>query len=61
MATRWGAWSPEERRGEDREEAAPTKVLPPEEVAAFIAWLCATPPEFVLTEGIITPIEGGLP
>ena len=61
MATHWGAWSPQERRGEDREEAPPTKVLPPEEVAAFIAWLCAAPPEFVLTEGIITPIEESLP
>jgi NAD(P)-dependent dehydrogenase (short-subunit alcohol dehydrogenase family) len=61
MATQWGAWSPEERREEDREEEPPTKVLPPEEVAAFIAWLCAAPPEFVLTEGIITPIEEGLP
>lgn len=61
MATHWGAWSPEERKGEDREEAPPTEALPPEEVASFIAWLCAAPPEFVLTEGIITPIEEGLP
>ena len=61
MATNWGAWSPEERRGNDREEAPPTQVLPPEEVAAFVAWLCAAPPEFVLTEGIITPIGEGLP
>ena len=61
MATHWGAWSPEERRGKDREEAPRTKVLPPEEVAAFIAWLCAAPPEFVLTEGIITPVDESLP
>ncbi len=61
MATHWGAWSPEERSGKDREETPRTKALPPEEVAAFIAWLCAAPPEFVLTEGIITPIEESLP
>jgi NAD(P)-dependent dehydrogenase (short-subunit alcohol dehydrogenase family) len=60
MATNWGAWSPEERRGEDGEEAPPTEVLPPEEVASFIAWLCAAPQEFVLTEGIITPISESL-
>lgn len=61
MATSWGAWSPEERREMEREDAPPAQVLPPGEVAAFIAWLAASPPEFVLTEGIITPIEEGLP
>ena len=61
MATNWGAWSPEERRESEQEEAPPSQVLPPEGVAAFIAWLAAAPPEFVLTEGIITPIGEGLP
>ena len=61
MATSWGAWSPEERREMKREDASPGQVLPPEEVAAFIMWLATSPPEFVLTEGIMTPIEEGLP
>jgi hypothetical protein len=45
----------------EREDASPGQVLPPEEVAAFILWLATSPPGFVLTEGIITPIEEGLP
>ena len=61
MATSWGAWSPEERREMKREDTSPGQVLPPEEVAAFIMWLATSAPEFVLTEGIITPIEEGLP
>lgn len=61
MATNWGAWSPEERREGEKEEASPAQVLPPGEVAAFIVWLAGSPAEFVLTEGIITPIEEGLP
>ena len=61
MATSWGAWSPEERHEMEREDASPDQVLPPEEVAAFILWLATSPPGFVLTEGIITPIEEGLP
>ncbi len=61
MATSWGAWSPEERRESEREEASPAQALPPGEVAAFIVWLATAPPEFVLTEAIITPIEESLP
>jgi NAD(P)-dependent dehydrogenase (short-subunit alcohol dehydrogenase family) len=61
MATSWGAFSPEERRESEREEAPPTRVLPPDEVADLIAWLAAAPREFVLTEGIVLPIEEGLP
>jgi hypothetical protein len=38
-----------------------TSVLPPERVAELIARLAASPPEFVLTEGIVLPIEEGLP
>ena len=60
MATNWGTWSPEER-GDGETEAPPTEVLPPERVADFIAWFAASPPEFVLTEGIITPIKEGMP
>ena len=61
MNTNWGAWSPEERRQSEPSEAPPTQVLAPERVAEFIAWFVASPPEFVLTEGIVVPIEEGLP
>jgi 3-oxoacyl-[acyl-carrier protein] reductase len=61
MATNWGAFSPEERRQNEPSEAPATRVLRPERVADFIAWFVASPPEFVLTEGIVLPIEEGLP
>jgi 3-oxoacyl-[acyl-carrier protein] reductase len=61
MATNWGAFSPEERRQNEPNEAPATRVLRPERVADFIAWFVASPPEFVLTEGIVLPIEEGLP
>jgi NAD(P)-dependent dehydrogenase (short-subunit alcohol dehydrogenase family) len=61
MATNWGAFSPEERQEGGSNEAPPTRVLPPERVADLIVWLAASPPEFVLTEGIVLPIEEALP
>ena len=61
MATSWGAFSPEERRKSATNEVPPTQALPPDRVAEFITWFVASPPEFVLTEGIIVPIEEGLP
>jgi len=61
MATNWGAFSPEERQEGGSKEASPSRVLPPERVADLIAWLVASPSEFVLTEGIVLPIEEGLP
>jgi NAD(P)-dependent dehydrogenase (short-subunit alcohol dehydrogenase family) len=61
MATHWGAFSPEERRASESEEPPPTRVLPPERVADLIVWLAASPREFVLTEGIVVPLEEGLP
>jgi 3-oxoacyl-[acyl-carrier protein] reductase len=61
MATNWGAFSPEERRRNGPDEAPATQVLRPERVADFIVWFVASPPEFVLTEGIIVPMEEGLP
>jgi NAD(P)-dependent dehydrogenase (short-subunit alcohol dehydrogenase family) len=62
MATNWGTFTPEERQeGEPIKAPPPTRVLPPEQVADLIAWLAASPPEFVLTEGIVVPIEEGLP
>lgn len=38
-----------------------SKALPLEEVANFTAWRAAVPSELVLTEGIITLMEEGLP
>src|ERR687886_70673 len=61
MATNWGSFSPEERQEGESNEAPPTRVLPPERVADLIVWLAASPQEFVLTEGIVLPIEEGLP
>jgi NADP-dependent 3-hydroxy acid dehydrogenase YdfG len=62
MATSWGNFSPEERQQSEPNEAPATQIiLAPEQVAGFIAWFMASPPEFVLTEGIILPIEEGLP
>jgi NAD(P)-dependent dehydrogenase (short-subunit alcohol dehydrogenase family) len=61
MSTNWGAFSPEERQEGESDESPSTRVLPPERVAELIVWLAASPPEFVLTEGIVLPIEEGLP
>jgi NAD(P)-dependent dehydrogenase (short-subunit alcohol dehydrogenase family) len=62
MATNWGAFSPKEREESESNEAPPpTRALPPERVAELIAWVAASPQEFVLTEGIVLPIEEGLP
>ena len=61
MATNWGAFSPDERQQSESNEVPATQVLQPEQVADFIAWFVASPPEFVLTEGILLPIEEGLP
>lgn len=61
MATNWGAWTPEERHESGGEDAPASQVLPPERVADYIVWFASSPPEFVLTEGIITPIAESLP
>ena len=61
MSTNWGAFSPEERQQSESNKAPATQVLRPERVASFISWFVASPPEFVLTEGIVLPIEEGLP
>ncbi len=61
MDTNWGAFSPEERRQSEPDEAPATQVLAPERVADFIAWFVTSQPEFVLTEGIVLPIEESMP
>jgi NAD(P)-dependent dehydrogenase (short-subunit alcohol dehydrogenase family) len=61
MATNWGVFSPEERQEGEPTKVSPTRVLRPERVADLIVWLAASPPEFVLTEGLVLPIDEGLP
>jgi NAD(P)-dependent dehydrogenase (short-subunit alcohol dehydrogenase family) len=56
MATHWGAWSAAERPGESPARS-PREALPPETVAAFIAWIATAPPEFVLDEAVVTPLD----
>jgi 3-oxoacyl-[acyl-carrier protein] reductase len=56
MATHWGTWASEDR---SRQDAArnPREALPPERVGEFIAWIAAAPPELVLDEVTVTPLE----
>jgi 3-oxoacyl-[acyl-carrier protein] reductase len=56
MATHWGTWSADERAAE-RPASRPREALPPETVAAFIAWIATAPPEMVLDEAIVTPLD----
>jgi 3-oxoacyl-[acyl-carrier protein] reductase len=56
MATHGGAWSAEERPGESPARS-PREALPPQTVAAFIAWIATAPPEFVLDEAVVTPLD----
>lgn len=61
MATSWGAWSAAEREARAT-NPSPSEALPPEDVAAFVAWLASAPPEVVVNEAIVTPLhERGWP
>jgi len=61
MATSWGAWSAAEREARAT-DPSPSEALPPEDVAAFVAWLASAPPEVVVNEAIVTPLhERGWP
>ena len=60
MATHWGQWSPAERSQKHSPEAPEKQAheaLPPEHVARFITWLATAPPELVLDEVVVTPLE----
>lgn len=57
MATSWGAWTPAERNAAEREPAPPRKALPPDEVADLIVWIASAPPELVLNETVVSPLE----
>ncbi len=57
MATHWGAWSSTDRAASASEPPPVTKALPPTEVASLIVWIATAPPELVLNEAIISPLE----
>jgi NAD(P)-dependent dehydrogenase (short-subunit alcohol dehydrogenase family) len=57
MATHWGTWSSAQRAVSGLEPPPVTKALPPAEVASLIVWIATTPPELVLNEAIISPLE----
>jgi NAD(P)-dependent dehydrogenase (short-subunit alcohol dehydrogenase family) len=57
MATAWGTSSAARREPHEREPTAPTRALPPEDVAALIVWIASAPPELVINEVIATPLE----
>ncbi|AFZ66851.1 SDR family oxidoreductase [Deinococcus peraridilitoris] len=63
MATHWGTFDSDARKEEDAQPSqAPSDALPPERVAQLLVWICASPPEMVLNEVIVTPLnEGGWP
>ena len=56
MATHWGAWSAEKRDAQQRPGGS-REALAPETVAALIAWIATAPPELVLDEAIVTPLD----
>jgi NADP-dependent 3-hydroxy acid dehydrogenase YdfG len=56
MATHWGSWSGEERAERPR-VANPREALPPEHVAGLICWIATAPPEVVLDDVIVTPLD----
>ena len=56
MATHWGTWSADGRSSEPF-GAPPREALPPETVAAFIAWLATAPSHLVLDEAVVTPLD----
>jgi NADP-dependent 3-hydroxy acid dehydrogenase YdfG len=61
MATQWGAWSADERAAQ-RRVSDPREALPPENIAAFIAWIATAPRELVLDDVLVTPLhEQGYP
>jgi NAD(P)-dependent dehydrogenase (short-subunit alcohol dehydrogenase family) len=67
MATGWGAWSAAERAAAQaaapaaapEDERTPTRALPPSEVADLIVWIATAPPELVLNEAVVSPLEEG--
>ena len=62
MATHWGTFAPDERDHGDGVDGRPEDRLPPDTVASYIAWLVTAPPELVVNESTVTPLnEQGWP
>ncbi|UQN08054.1 SDR family oxidoreductase [Deinococcus sp. QL22] len=62
MATSWGTFDAQARADQSPPAASPTDALAPERVADLLVWMCAAPPELVLNEVVVTPLnEGGWP
>lgn len=57
MATHWGTWSAEQRASGGRPGGSPRQALPPEMVADLIVWIATAPPELVLNEAIVSPLD----
>lgn len=57
MDTNWGVWTSVERSDEQEEPPSSTKALPPGDVASLIVWIAAAPPQLVLNEAIVSPLE----
>lgn len=56
MATNWGAWSSAERSSQSGTRSSP-KALSAASIADFIAWVVTAPPELVLDEVVVTPLD----
>lgn len=62
MATGWGTFDPQAREVHEPPAASPVDALAPDRVADLLVWMCAAPPELVLNEVIVTPLnETGWP
>jgi NAD(P)-dependent dehydrogenase (short-subunit alcohol dehydrogenase family) len=62
MATSWGSWSADERTQTTPPGQDPRDALHPDRVAALVVWLASAPPEVVLGEAVVTPLnEQGWP
>ncbi|CAM3822306.1 SDR family oxidoreductase [Deinococcus saxicola] len=62
MATSWGTFDAHARADQKPPAASPTDALAPKRVADLLVWMCAAPPELVLNEVVVTPLnEGGWP
>ena len=55
MDTSWGVWSPEDRG--TAQPTVPSQALPPQRVADLIVWMAAAPPDLVLNEVTVTPLD----
>jgi NAD(P)-dependent dehydrogenase (short-subunit alcohol dehydrogenase family) len=62
MATHWGTFASDERDQGDGIDGRPEDRLPPDTVASYIAWLVTAPPELIVNESTVTPLnEQGWP